>query len=68
MNWKFWKWDKKNPGEPEVTNVRTINDIQIQVSAGLSNTKDVKVSGWNPDMTEQLFWRVWDGLREREKK
>lgn len=64
MNWKFWK--KKASGEPEVTNVRTINDIQVHVATGLHGTKNVKINGWNPEMTRALFWEVWDGLRERE--
>jgi len=64
LNWKFWV--KKKGGEPEVTNVRTINDIQIHVATGLHGTKNVKASGWNPEMTKALFWEVWDGLRERE--
>ena len=69
MNFKFWTWGKKKkPGEPEVTNVRTINDIQIHVATGLHGTKNVTTSGWNPEMTQALFWSVWDGLVEREGK
>ena len=68
MNLKFWTWGKKENGEPEIKNVRTINDIQIQVATGLSGTRSVTVSGWNEPMTEGLFWKVWDGLLEREEK
>lgn len=64
MNWKFWV--KKKGVEPEVTNVRNIGDIKISVTTGLSDTRDVKVSGWNPEMTKALFWEVWDGLVKRE--
>jgi len=68
LNLKFWTWGKKKGEEPEVKNVRTINDIQIHVSTGLSGTRDVKISGWNQPMTEEIFWKVWDGLLEREKR
>jgi len=68
LGWKFWKRKKSGDDEPEIKNVRTINDIQIHVSTGLSGTRDVRISGWNEPMTEGLFWRVWDGLVEREEK
>ena len=64
MKFKFWK--KKENGEPEIKNVRQVGDIQIQVATGLHGTRDVKISSWNQPMAEELFWRVWDGLRERE--
>ncbi len=67
MNLKFWEWGKKKSGEMEVTNTRIINDIQIHVSTGLHGTRNVKISGWNEPMTEGLFWKVWDGLVERER-
>ena len=64
MNWKFWK--RKESGEPEIKNVRQIEDIKISVITGLSGTRTVSVSGWNEPMTEGLFWKIWDGIRERE--
>jgi hypothetical protein len=69
LNWRFWTWFRRKKGEDEheIKNVRTINDIQIHVSTGLSGTRDVKISGWNEPMTEGLFWKIWDGLTEREK-
>lgn len=69
MNLKFWTWFRKakSGDELEIKNVRTINDIQIHVSTGLSGTRDVKVSAWNQPMVEELFWKVWDGLTERER-
>ena len=68
MNLKFWTWGRKTGDEPEVKNVRQIGDIKISVVTGLSGTKDVKVSAWNQPMAEEMFWKVWDGLLEREKK
>lgn len=69
MNLKFWTWfRKKAEDEHEIKNVRTISDIQIHVSTGLSGTRDVRVSGWNQPMTEEIFWKVWDGLTKREKE
>ena len=65
MNWRFWK--KKENGEPEIKNVRNVGDIMISVVTGLSGTKDVKISAWNQVMAEDLFWKVWDGILEREK-
>ena len=65
MNFKFWK--KRSPGEIEVANTRIINDLHIHVSRGLHGSRDVKVSAWNQPMVEDLFWKVWDGLEERER-
>ncbi len=68
MNFKFWTWGKKPVSdEPEIKNVRQVGDIQIQVSVGLSNTRDVKISGWNSEMAYDLFQRVWAHLDEDEK-
>ena len=65
----FWDFlrRRKKPGEIEVANNRIINDIQVHVSLGLHGSRDVKVSAWSQPMAEDLFWKVWDGLVEREK-
>jgi len=63
----FWDWiRRKKDGEWPVKSVRNIGDIQIRVSTGLSGTRDVKISGWNDDQAQRMFWQIWDGLRERE--
>ena len=67
MNLRFWR-RKPTGEEPEIKNVRNVGDIMISVTTGLHGTKDVKVSGWNQPMAEDLFWKVWDGLRERERE
>jgi len=69
LNWRFWTWfRKKAEDEHEIKNVRQIGDIQISVSVGLSNTKEIKVSAWNQPMAEEIFWKVFDGLVERENR
>lgn len=65
--WDFLRLRKPVGNEIDVKNARIINDIQISVSTGLSNTRDVKISAWNQPMAEDLFWKIWDGLVEREK-
>ena len=54
--------------EPEIKNIRTVGDIAIHVSLGLSDTKEIKVSSWNQPMATALFWEIFDGLREREER
>lgn len=65
----FWDFlrRKKKDDEWETRTVRNVNDIQIQVTTGLSGTRDVKISGWNDDQAQHIFWQIWDGLSEREK-
>ena len=65
--WDFLRLRKRVEGEIEVKNARIINDIQISVSTGLADTREIKISAWNQPMAEELFWKVWDGLVERER-
>jgi len=34
----------------------------------LSNTKEIKISAWNQPMAEEIFWKIFDGLVERENR
>jgi len=65
LNWGFWRRKPEND-EPEIKNVRNVGDVAIHVSLGLSDTKEIKVSSWNQQMATELFWGIFDGLRERE--
>jgi len=50
--------------EKKPTFNRNINDIVISVEEGLSGTRKIHVTSWNPDMTMQYFKAVRDELRE----
>ena len=43
---------------------RNINDISISVMEGLSGTREIHVTAWNPEMTMQFFKEVRNELKE----
>jgi len=50
------------------TATRAIGDIKIGVERGLSGTRSVRVEAWEPEVTQKIFWSIWDGISEREAK
>ena len=50
--------------EQKPTLNRNISDITISVKEGLSGTREIQVTSWNPDMTMHFFKTVRDELRE----
>lgn len=47
--------------------VRNIGDIKISVEKGIAGTRIVRVEAWEPKVTQEIFWSVWDGVDERER-
>ena len=58
--------DKKSPAETSIT-ARTINDITISVKEGLSDTREIHITSWNPAIASALFWEIRGGLRDPAK-
>lgn len=46
---------------------RNVNDVTISVSEGLSETRQITVTNWNPELAFTLFKRVRDELRENPR-
>ena len=47
---------------------RNVNDVVISVNEGLSETRQISVSSWNPEMAFDLFKKVRDELRENPRE
>ena len=47
---------------------RNVNDVTISVSEGLSETRQITVTNWNPDLAFHLFKKVRDELRENPRE
>ena len=47
---------------------RNVNDVTISVSEGLSETRQITVTNWNPEMAFNLFKKVRDELRENPRE
>lgn len=43
---------------------REISDIVISVKEGLSDTREIHITSWNPEMTMRFFKAVRNELRE----
>lgn len=50
--------------EPKIETKRAVGDIVISVKEGLSDTREIHITSWNPDMTMRFFKAVRDELRE----
>ena len=46
---------------------RNINDITITVKEGLSDTREIQITSWNPSLASALFWEIRGGLRDNKK-
>lgn len=46
---------------------RNIKDITISVAEGLSNTRQITISNWNPEIAFKLWKQVRDELRENPR-
>ena len=47
---------------------RNVNDVIISVNEGLSETRQISVSSWNPELAFDLFKKVRDELRENPRE
>ncbi len=56
----------KMPKETAIT-ARNINDITISVKEGLSDTREIHITSWNPAIASALFWEVRGGIRDPDK-
>ena len=56
----------KLPRETAIT-ARNINDITISVKEGLSDTKEIHITSWNPAIASALFWEIRGGIRDQGK-
>jgi len=56
----------KLPTETAIT-ARNINDITISVKEGLSDTREIHITSWNPAIASALFWEIRGGLRDPAK-
>lgn len=56
----------KLPRETAIT-ARNINDITISVKEGLSDTREIHITSWNPAIASTLFWEIRGGLRDPDK-
>ena len=56
----------KLPNETAIT-ARNINDITISVKEGLSDTREIHITSWNPAIASALFWEIRGGLRDPDK-
>jgi len=57
---------KNEIGKQTIT--RNVNDVTISVSEGLSETRQITVTNWNPELAFDLFKRVRDELRENPRE
>lgn len=62
-------WLRKVLGPPpgvevKPTVTRIIADISINVKEGLSGTREIHITSWNPEMTMHFFKEVRNELRE----
>ena len=46
---------------------RNINDVTISVKEGLSDTREIQITSWNPALASALFWEIRGGLRDPMK-
>jgi len=56
----------KLPTETAIT-ARNINDITINVKEGLSDTREILITAWNPAIASALLWEIRGGLRDPDK-
>ena len=59
----------KAPKLPQETSItaRNIGDISIAIEEGISDTRRITVSAWNPAIDSALFWEIRGGLRDPDK-
>jgi len=57
---------KNELGKQTIT--RNVNDVTISVFEGLSETRQIMVTNWNPEMAFNLFKKVRDELRENPRE
>ena len=55
---------KEAEEEIKIETKRTVSDIVISVKEGLSDTREIYVTAWNPEMTMRFFKQVRDELKE----
>lgn len=53
-------------GEETKIVTRTIDDITISVTEGLSGTKEIQVKAWNPSLARSIFWEIHGGINHPE--
>ena len=46
---------------------RIVNDVVISVTEGLSETRTISITNWNPELAFNLFKKVRDELRENPR-
>ena len=56
----------KNMTGKQIIN-RNVNDVLISVTEGLSETRTISVTNWNPEAAFNLFKQVRDELRENPR-
>jgi len=49
------------------TIIRNVNDVVISVTEGLSETRTISVTNWNPEQAFDLFKKVRDELRDNPR-
>jgi len=54
------------PQEASIT-ARNIGDISIAIEEGISDTRRITISAWNPAIASALFWEIRGGLRDPDK-